>query len=43
MGESLNQPSRVEEEGAKHCKLLLPGNKSPHEWGCECTRRKSIG
>ena len=27
MGESLNQPSRVEEEGAKHCKLLLPGSK----------------
>ena len=27
MGGSLNQPSRVKEEGAKRRKLLLPGSK----------------
>ena len=37
MGESLNQPSRVKEEGAKHCKLLLSGNKERDESRRECT------
>ena len=27
MGESLNQPSRVREDGTKYCKPLLSGNK----------------
>jgi hypothetical protein len=27
MGGSLNQPRRVKEEGAQHCKLLLSGKK----------------
>jgi hypothetical protein len=27
MGESLNQPSRVQDEGALPCKLLLSGEK----------------
>jgi hypothetical protein len=27
MGESLNQPCRVQEEGLLGCKLLLPGAK----------------
>ncbi len=27
MGESLNQPSRVREEGPRGCKLLLVGSK----------------
>jgi hypothetical protein len=27
MGESLNQPCRVQEEGLLGCKLLLPGDK----------------
>ena len=27
MGESLNQPSRVREEGPTDCKPLLPGSK----------------
>ena len=29
MGESLNQPSRVKDEGSMDCKLLLSGNKEP--------------
>ena len=29
MGESLNQPSRVREDGPMDCKPLLSGSKSP--------------
>jgi len=29
MGESLNQPCRVQEDGLLGCKLLLPGDKIP--------------
>ena len=30
MGESLNQPSSVQEDGPMGCKLLLYGNKVGH-------------
>ena len=43
MGESLNQPSRVREDGPKDCKPLLSGSKDGHVWQGESTRRKSIG
>ena len=43
MGESLNQPSRVREDGPTDCKPLLSGNKERHACRGECTRRKSIG
>ncbi len=43
MGGSLNQPSRVKEEGAEHRKLLLSGNKDRYEYVEEGTRRKNIG
>ena len=32
MGESLNQPSRVQDEGLTDCKLLLQGTNKNHEW-----------
>ena len=37
MGGSLNQPSRVQEEGAKRCKLLLQGKKLPVATGTDGT------
>ena len=43
MGESLNQPSRVKDDGLMGCKLLLQGNKDIHVWVVECTLRISIG
>ena len=43
MGGSLNQPSRVKEDGPKGCKLLLSGIKVSHVWLFASTRRKSIG
>ena len=43
MGESLNQPSRVRDDGPMGCKPLLPGSKVPHVCGLESTRRESIG
>lgn len=43
MGESLNQPRRVQEEGPPGCKLLLYGKKVPHAWGCDGTVGISIG
>ena len=33
MGESLNQPSRVRDDGPMDCKPLLPGSNAPHECG----------
>ena len=32
MGESLNQPSSVQEDGPMGCKLLLYGDKVGHVW-----------
>ena len=32
MGGSLNQPSRVREDGPMDCKPLLSGSKGRHEW-----------
>ena len=32
MGESLNQPSSVQEECPMGCKLLLSGGKDVHVW-----------
>ena len=32
MGESLNQPSRVKDEGSMDCKLLLFEGKVCHVW-----------
>ena len=43
MGGSLNQPSRVREDGTEYCKPLLPGDNGRHAWRYEGTRRKSIG
>ena len=43
MGESLNQPSRVKEEGSKNCKLLLKGDKVGHVWSIAGTLGISIG
>ena len=43
MGESLNQPSRVKDDGPMGCKLLLQGNKDIHVWLVVCTLRISIG
>ena len=43
MGESLNQPSRVEEDGAMRCKLLFQRNKILYEYGTEGTLGISIG
>ena len=36
MGESLNQPSSVQDDGPTGCKLLLLENKTPHAWGLAC-------
>ncbi len=43
MGESLNQPRRVQEEGPTGCKLLLYGKKVPLARGCDGTVGISIG
>ena len=43
MGESLNQPSRVKEEGSMDCKLLLQGNKGRYVYCFVCTLRIRIG
>ena len=43
MGESLNQPSSVQDDGPMGFKLLLIGNNVPHSWGSACTFRISIG
>ena len=43
MGASLNQPSRVKEEGAMRCKLLFQGNKILYVYGTEGTLGISIG
>ena len=43
MGESLNQPSSVEDDGPTGCKLLLRGDKALHVWGFAGTARISIG
>ena len=32
MGGSLNQPSRVREDGPTGCKPLLPGSREVHVW-----------
>ena len=32
MGESLNQPSSVQDDGPMGCKLLLSGDKVSHVW-----------
>ena len=32
MGESLNQPSSVQDDGPTGCKLLLRENKVGHAW-----------
>ena len=43
MGESLNQPSSVRDDGPMGCKPLLIGNKERHVWCVACTFRISIG
>ena len=43
MGGSLNQPSRVKEDGFMVCKLLLCGNKGGDVSPFACTARISIG
>ena len=43
MGESLNQPFRVKEEGLTGCKLLFHGNKILYEYEIEGTVGISIG
>ncbi len=43
MGESLNQPSSVQEDGPMGCKLLLCGNKGGHVWSFACTVRIRTG
>ena len=43
MGESLNQPSRVKEEGSMVRKLLLQGNKVQDVSCFVCTLRIRIG
>ena len=37
MGASLNQPSRVQEEGAMRCKLLLQGKNVLYVYGIDGT------
>jgi hypothetical protein len=37
MGASLNQPSRVQEEGAMRRKLLFQGKKIPYVYGTDGT------
>jgi hypothetical protein len=43
MGGSLNQPSRVKEDGAKRCKLLFRGKNCPDASGLAGTLGISIG
>ena len=43
MGASLNQPSRVQEDGPMGCKLLFQGEKLPYEYGIDGTLGISIG
>ena len=43
MDESLNQPCRVQEEGALRCKLLLYGKNIPFANGFDGTVRIRIG
>ncbi len=43
MGASLNQPSRVQEDGAMRCKLLFQGKKTPDVSGFAGTLGISIG
>ncbi len=43
MGEILNQPSRVREDGPMGCKLLLSENKTRDVSRTAGIRRKSIG
>ena len=43
MGASLNQPSRVKEEGAMRCKLLFQEKKTPDVSGLAGTLGISIG
>jgi hypothetical protein len=43
MGASLNQPSRVQEDGAMRCKLLFQGVNFPVVTGIDGTLGISIG
>jgi hypothetical protein len=43
MDESLNQPSRVQEDGAMRCKLLFQGKKFSYVYGIDGTLGISIG
>ncbi len=43
MDGSLNQPSRVKDEGSMDCKLLLSEGKKGHVWLLASIRRISIG
>ncbi len=43
MDGSLNQPFRVQEEGAMRCKLLFQGKKTPDASGLAGTLGISIG
>ena len=43
MDESLNQPSRVKEDGSMDCKLLLSEGKVRYVYLLESIRRISIG
>ena len=43
MGESLNQPSSVQEDGPMGCKLLLRGDKVRHVWLIAGTARIRTG
>ena len=43
MGASLNQPSRVQEDGPMGCKLLFQGKKTPDVSGLAGTLGISIG
>ena len=41
MGESLNQPSSVQDDGPTGCKLLLGGGKVPDVfWYCKYRQKK---
>ena len=43
MGASLNQPSRVQEDGAMRCKLLFQGKKTRYVYWLAGTLGISIG
>ena len=43
MGGSLNQPSRVRDEGPTGRRPLLRGDNAAHEWAGEGTARIRIG